>query len=164
MILCFDTIQEFRAQCNGRDIFKTHLERILDHQRQYRKQRATSRHVKVGEENTKYFQAKATIKFRNNCITMLKDEQGHEHHDHHANVAILQRAFKDRLGTCIHQLQTPSNFTICCNHWMIYLNQKLHSLRKRFIGSSNICLHPWTRWFQCSISQKLLGYHCHKLL
>ena len=69
----------------------------------------------MGEANTKYFQARATIKFRNNTITMVRDEHGHEHHDHQAKATILYRAFKDRMGTCspttnplnLHQLLQP---------------------------------------------------------
>ena len=53
----------------------------------------------MGEANTKYFQAKATIKHRHNCIAMLKDEDDLEHHTHSAKAAILYRAFKERLGT-----------------------------------------------------------------
>lgn len=53
----------------------------------------------MGEANTKYFQAKATIKFRHNNIVMLKDEDGNEHFEHQAKATILYRAFKDRMGT-----------------------------------------------------------------
>lgn len=105
MILCYDTIEEARdltiEEANGRNILKAHLENILKHQRLYWKQRATIRQIKVGEANTKYFQAKATIKFRNNCIAMLLDDNGNEHHSHHAKAAILYRAFKERLGTSV---------------------------------------------------------------
>ena len=70
----------------------------------------------MGEANTKYFQAKATIKHRNNCIAMLIDESDNEFHDHQAKAAILFRAFRDRLGTKIpsenplnlHELLHPS--------------------------------------------------------
>ena len=106
MILCFDYMEETRdlttVEANGRRILKTHLENILEHQRLYWKQRATIRKIKVGEANTKYFQAKATIKHRNNCIAVLRDENDMEHHTHHAKVAILYRAFKERLGTSVN--------------------------------------------------------------
>lgn len=53
----------------------------------------------MGEANTKYFQAKATIKLRNNCIAVLKDTNGTEHQDHQTKAAILFSDFKERLGT-----------------------------------------------------------------
>ncbi|KAM3292613.1 hypothetical protein ACQJBY_036379 [Aegilops geniculata] len=105
LILCFDYLEEARelttVETNGRDILKAHLEKILSHQRLYWKQRATIRKIKVGEANTKYFQAKATIKHRHNCIAMLKDENNSEHHSHSAKAAILYRAFKERLGITV---------------------------------------------------------------
>ena len=57
MILCYDTIEEFRVlsleESNARAILKLHLEGILEKQRKYWKQRATIRKIKVGEANTK---------------------------------------------------------------------------------------------------------------
>lgn len=65
----------------------------------YWKQRATIRWVKFGDENTDFFQAKATIKYRNNHIKTLLDENLVEHNEHQAKAAVLWRAFKDRMGT-----------------------------------------------------------------
>ncbi|XP_073368012.1 uncharacterized protein [Aegilops tauschii subsp. strangulata] len=85
MILCYDIIKEFRL-------------------------------LYVEEHNARnILKAKATIKFRNNSISMIKDEQGHEHHGHKAKAAILFRAFKERMGTAaptsnllnLHQLLQP---------------------------------------------------------
>ncbi|XP_073360397.1 uncharacterized protein [Aegilops tauschii subsp. strangulata] len=103
MILFYDVIEEYRdlsvEQSNGRRILIDHLSLINEHQRIYWKRRATIRNIKMGEANTKYFQAKATIKHRFNHIAMLKDEEDHEHADHNAKAAILFRAFKKRLGS-----------------------------------------------------------------
>ncbi|XP_073360494.1 uncharacterized protein [Aegilops tauschii subsp. strangulata] len=103
MILFYDVIEEYRdlsmEEYNGRRILIDHFSLINELQRIYWKRRATIRNIKMGEANTKYFQAKATIKNRFNHIAMLKDEEDHEHADHHAKAAILFRAFKKRLGS-----------------------------------------------------------------
>ena len=49
-------------------------------------------------ENSKFFRAKATIKFRQNHISLLQDEDANEHSEHHAKVSLLWQAFKKRLG------------------------------------------------------------------
>lgn len=102
MILYYDTVKEFRdlttEEANGREIIKTHLQRTLDQQRIYWKQRATIRKIKFGKANTKYFQVKATIKNMNTIIAMLKDEEGVEHVEHNAKATVPYRAFKARLG------------------------------------------------------------------
>ena len=103
MILYYDVIEEFRdltlVESNGRNILIEHLRMINEQHSVYWKQRATIGNIKMGESNTKYFQAKATIKHRLNHIAMLKDEDDLEHYEHQAKVVILFRAFKKRLGT-----------------------------------------------------------------
>ncbi|XP_073357829.1 uncharacterized protein [Aegilops tauschii subsp. strangulata] len=130
MILCYDAIEEFRPlstiEANGRYIVKAHLAKILEHQRIYWKQRATIRQIQVGEANTKYFQEKATVKFRHNSIAMLKDEAGNEHHDHNAKAAILFRAFKERLGTSV----TTQNPLLL--HHLLQQHEDLHTLENPF--------------------------------
>ena len=80
----------------------------------------------MAEANTKYFQAKATIKFRNNCIAMLKDEQGHEHQEHQAKAAILYRAFKARLGT-----RVPTSNPLLL-HQLLHRHEDLSELEAPF--------------------------------
>lgn len=84
---------------NGRTLLKEHLLRLLSYQQIYWKQRATVRWAKQGDCNTKFLQAKATIKYRHNHIASLLDEAGHENYEHHAKAAVLWRAFRTRLGT-----------------------------------------------------------------
>ena len=103
VILMYDHIEEWRQlsveEHNSRFILIKHLESLLHMQKIYWKQRATIRNIKFGEANTKFFQAKATIKHRSNHISMLKDENGIEDQDQYTKEAILFKAFKDRLGT-----------------------------------------------------------------
>jgi len=46
----------------------------------------------------KKFQAKATLKYRHNHISVLQDESGNEFTEHTAKATILRAAFKERLG------------------------------------------------------------------
>lgn len=105
VILFFDTIEEFRNlaphEWEARLVLKEHLVKLLNSQQVYWKQRATIRWISRGETNAKFLKAKATIKFRNNHIAVLQNEQGQEQSDHDSKVAILWRAFKQRLGTSV---------------------------------------------------------------
>ena len=60
VILAFDNLEEsgplFRPEFNFRKIVKLHLEELLHLQYIYWKQRCTIRWIKVGEENSKFFQ------------------------------------------------------------------------------------------------------------
>ena len=80
----------------------------------------------MGEANTKYFQAKATIKMRNNSIAMLKDSNGVEHKDHQSKAAILYSAFKERLGT---NKQTSNPLLL---HTLLQQDQLLQDLEAPF--------------------------------
>ena len=51
---------------------KLHLEELLLAQCNYWRKRCTIRWIKVGEDNTKFFHAMATQKFRRNAIASLR--------------------------------------------------------------------------------------------
>src|SRR4051812_20177106 len=55
--------------------------------------------VKLGDENTKFFHSRATISFRHNYISMLKDDSDLEIYDHDGKANLLWNSFKDRMGT-----------------------------------------------------------------
>ena len=96
-------MEEYRElttdEANGRIIIKQHLKNLLSYENIYWKQTATIRWIKIGDENTDFFQAKATIKYRNNSIKSLLDENQADHTQHQAKAAILWRAFKNRIGS-----------------------------------------------------------------
>ena len=98
----WDLFEEYRVladiEQNGRDMLKEHFLKLMSFQRIYWKQRATIKWVKFGDENSKFFQAKATIKFRHNYIQCLYNDQGVEMIEYHEKAAILWNAFKERLG------------------------------------------------------------------
>lgn len=102
-IMLLDSIEEFRPlsneDWNGRYIVSEQYLKLLSSQRIYWRQRATIRWVKLGDENTRFFQAKATIKYRANHITFLLDELGQEVTDHEIKAIVLWRAFKQRPNT-----------------------------------------------------------------
>ena len=76
VILLLDNLEEirplFRQEFNFRKIVKLHLENLLHLQFLYWKKRCTIRSIKVGEENTKFFHAMATERFRRNSIASLQ--------------------------------------------------------------------------------------------
>ena len=80
-------------------IIKNHLLRLLDYQRQYWKKRCTIRWVQFGDENTKFFQAVATKRYRKNNIANLQTPDGLVVEDHNGKEALLFHAYSDRLGT-----------------------------------------------------------------
>lgn len=120
VIFMWDMFEESRdltkMEQNCREIIKEHLLKILSYQRIYWRQRATIRWVKFGDENSKIFQTKDTIKYSHNHISLIQDEFGTEHTDHHAKVALLWKAFKDRLG----KSQVTSN--------LLHLHNTIHKL------------------------------------
>lgn len=103
VLLFLDAIEESRAltdvEWNGRVFLKQHVLFLLNLQKIYWQQRATIRWVKFGEANSKYFQAKATIKYRVNHIDCLQDEWGNNFRDHQNKATILWKTFKQRLNT-----------------------------------------------------------------
>ena len=93
VILCFDTIEEhrplFRPEFNFRKIVKLHLDELLAAECAYWKKRCTIRWIKQGEENTIFFHAMATQRFRRNTISMLKNSDGIEVTNHHDMATML---------------------------------------------------------------------------
>ena len=73
-----DIMEEMRTltvhEWNLRDILKDLIISLLQNQNTYWKQRGKIKWVKLGDENTKFFHSRATISFRHNYISMLKDD------------------------------------------------------------------------------------------
>src|SRR3954469_24998006 len=103
VILLFDSLEEARPltvpERNFRRIVKLHLEDILKLQNIYWKQRCTIGNIKVGEENSKFFQSMATERYRRNAISSLKDENGDLVYDHHLMQGMIWSDFHNRMGT-----------------------------------------------------------------
>src|SRR3954468_8430400 len=93
----------------------------------YWKQRATIRWVKFGEANYKFFQAKATLKYRVNHISNLCKEDGTSYSDPHNKASILWHAFKQRLNTTL-----PTFYNLCINEIIINNSNILQDLEAPF--------------------------------
>ena len=76
VIFFMDQLQEerflSRPEFNFRNIVKVHLKRILLMQSDYWKKWCTMRCVQLGGENTKFFHAKATERYRHNTVAGIK--------------------------------------------------------------------------------------------
>jgi hypothetical protein len=103
VIELLDQIEEMRTlslqEWNLRDLLKDLIITLLQNQKAYWKQRGKIRWVKLGDENTKFFHTRATINYRHNHISMLKNQDLAEISDHDGKASILWNAFKDRMGT-----------------------------------------------------------------
>jgi hypothetical protein len=83
---------------NLRDTLKDHIITLLQNQKTYWKRRGKIKWVKLGNENTRFFHTKATINYRHNFISMLKNVADAKICDHDGKAHILWESFKDRMG------------------------------------------------------------------
>jgi hypothetical protein len=76
-----------------------HLENLLEQQRVYWMQRRRLKWATLGDENTNFFHANATIKHNRNSIMVLEDSSDQLISRHEEKEKILWEAYKERLGT-----------------------------------------------------------------
>src|ERR1041385_4324612 len=93
-----DIIPLYVPEANFRKIVKVHLEKLLFWQHLYWKKRCTQRYVKVGEENSKFFQAMASERHRRNYIASLQLADGTPCSTHDLLANAFWSAFKNRMG------------------------------------------------------------------
>jgi hypothetical protein len=102
VIFFFDSLEEYRplyrAEFNFRKIVKLHLEDLLLSECNYWRKRCTIRWIKQGEDNTKFFHAMASERFRRNSISMVKDSNGVEVTDHQVMAGMFWKSYKERMG------------------------------------------------------------------
>jgi mannosylglycoprotein endo-beta-mannosidase len=101
VILLLDELEEnrplFRVEFNFRKLVKLHLEELLLAECNYWKKRCTIRWIKQGEDNTKFFHAMATERYRRNKYYVLKDGSGNEFSDHEIMAGMLLSSYKERM-------------------------------------------------------------------
>jgi hypothetical protein len=101
-ILLLDTLEENRplytTEFNFRKIVKLHLEDLLKIECNYWRKRCTIRWIKMAEDNTKFFHAMATARYRRNNIAMLKSEDGRVVTDHQEIAGMLWSSYRNRMG------------------------------------------------------------------
>lgn len=102
VILHKDTLEELRPlynpESNMRNIIKTQLASLLKARNTYWRNRYTENRIKLGDECTKFFHAMATITFRRNTITQLRNEDGLWVEDHEGKAGIIWNSFRGRMG------------------------------------------------------------------
>ena len=81
-------------EMNFRRILKSHLLRLLKYQKLYWKKRGTIRWIKFGNENSKFCQAVAMERYRQNNISSLQLEDGTLVDNHPAKDALLFQTSK----------------------------------------------------------------------
>jgi hypothetical protein len=100
MISFLDTLEAFRdlalEEWNFRKLVQ---ENLLEQQRVYWKRRGQIKWATLGEEDTKFFHANATIRHNKNSVMPLKDKDGLGRFSHEEKVGIIWEALKDRLGS-----------------------------------------------------------------
>jgi hypothetical protein len=77
VLMFMDTMEGFRdltlEEWNFRNLVWENIEKLLSQQMTYRKQRGRIKGVVLGDKNTKFFHAHATIKYKRKAITSLKN-------------------------------------------------------------------------------------------
>jgi hypothetical protein len=66
----------YNPKANLRILVKTQLETWLHYKNLYWRKRYTVNIIKFGDECTKFFHAMATISYRRNSISQLRNEEG----------------------------------------------------------------------------------------
>jgi hypothetical protein len=103
VIFFMDVIEEFRdlslEEWNFRKIIQEHSANLLEQQTVYCMQRGRIKWTTLGEENTRFLHANATIRHNKNAIMVLKHKDGLEKTSHEDKAAIIWEAFKERMGS-----------------------------------------------------------------
>ena len=100
VLLFLDTMEESRdlSVQEWNFIVREHLDKLLKHQLEYWKQRGKIKWVKLGDENTMFFHATATVQLKRKVITSLRNSEGEEFFSHEAKANLIWESFKERLG------------------------------------------------------------------
>lgn len=89
----FDRVEELRdltlAEWNLRGLVKDKAVLYMRYKQLYWQKRCTIRWVKFGGENTKFFHAAATERYRRNLITHLKSNEGVSLSNHAKKAAVI---------------------------------------------------------------------------
>lgn len=97
-----DRLEELRdltlAEWNFRCIIKAKILEYLKYKQIYWQKRCTIRWAKFGGENTKFFHAAATERYRQNLITHLQTDDGRLLMDHAEKAEIIYQTFQQRMG------------------------------------------------------------------
>lgn len=171
LVLYFVTLlEEFRdlyiAEWNFKRLLEQKLQNQLEQQHIYQKQRGKIKWVQLGDANTKFFHANATLKFKRNLITVLEDDNGHTLSDHTEKANLIWSSFKERLGvssfTCINiDLESLLSAEVDCSSLIIpFTNSEIDAVVKSL--PSDKALGP--DGFNIDFCEEVLAYHIPGLL
>ena len=125
VITFFDQLEDDRClsnpEFNFRNLVKLHLKKLMGVQSDYWKQRCTIRWVQLSGENTKYFHARATVRYRHNSISSIMDVHGNVLVEHDEKAAAFLHCYKARMGvsSC-----TTASFNL--QNTVVYVNGLSH--------------------------------------
>lgn len=104
-IAFFDKLEDLRILFSHegafRNMLKNHIRNLLAMQNAYWRKRFTQRLLQYGDENTKFFHAMATERYRKNVISQIVDSSGRMVSDHQEKCALFFQEFKRRLGSSV---------------------------------------------------------------
>lgn len=102
VISFFDGLEDsrplFYTEQNLRRLVKVQIAKLLRYKSLYWKKRYTVNRVKLGDENTKFFHAVASISYHRNSIPQLTNDLGAVVHDHDSKADLIWSSFKGRMG------------------------------------------------------------------
>jgi hypothetical protein len=105
VILLLDNLEEsrplFKSEFNFRKLVKLHHEKLLHAECQYWRKRCTARWIRLAEDNTIFFHARAIERNRRNNIASLRAEDGRLVFDHHEMAGLLWICYKQRMGSTV---------------------------------------------------------------
>jgi hypothetical protein len=103
VITFLDNLEDMRRlynpEANLRILVKRQLETWLHYKNLYWRKRYTVNIIKFGDECTKFFHAMATISYRRNSISQLRNEEGVWIQDHAGKAGLLWNSYRNRMGT-----------------------------------------------------------------
>jgi hypothetical protein len=129
----FDKLEELRPLSHHEfkfsGIIKRQIYNLTAMQNIYWRQRSAQRLAQFGDENTKFFHAMASERYRKNVISQIVDSSGRMIADHTEKSALFYQEFKSRMGCSIptsmqYQL---NNIVPCCgnlDHLCLPFNQE----------------------------------------
>lgn len=102
VISFLDTLEDHRGlynpEVNLRMAVRKQLQTWLKYKNIYWRNRYTINRIKFGDECTKFFHGMATISYRRNSISQLRNDQGLWIQDHDGKAGLLWSSFRNRMG------------------------------------------------------------------
>jgi hypothetical protein len=92
----------FLQERNFRQIIRNHIQNLLKCQKEYWRKRYMVRWTKLGDENTSFFHAAATKRYRINTITSLDTKDGRPIFEQDEKAALIWDEYRKRMGCTTH--------------------------------------------------------------